>query len=157
MTSSLLDIVVSGSLDGMLAVHCLSDGRRIRTWSYPNNFKPALIVLSKDGDVFVVSNEEHTLHSFSVNGELLQSTRLFTREVTSLIPTADGQYILLGGEDRVISMRSTLNLTGNKRIQLEENYGSIRSMELSDYLFCGIVAQKTLVGLLAGSIWSKSC
>ena len=137
--SSLLDIAVSASLDGTLAVHCLSDGSRIRVWAYPGGFRPSLLAISKDGDMFAVSNNDHSLHSFSVNGKLLRSTKLFTRDVTCMVPTADGQYVILGGDDRVVSMRSTLDLSVTKHIQLEEEYGSIRSMELSiDYLFCGM-------------------
>ena len=137
--SSLLDIAVSASLDGTLAVHCLSDGHRARVWEYPGGFYPSLLSISKDGDVFAVSNEDHSLHSFSVNGKLLCSAKIFTRDITTMIPTPDGQYIILGGDDRIVSLRSTLNLSVIKHIQLDEKYGAIRSMELSvDYLFCGM-------------------
>ena len=137
--SSMLDIAVSASLDGTLAVHCLSDGHRAQVWKYPGGSHPSLLSISKDGDIFAISNKDHSLNSFSVNGKSLCSAKIFTHDVTCMIPTADGQYIILGGDDRVVSLRSTLDLKVIKHIQLDEKYGAIRSMELSiDYLFCGM-------------------
>ena len=137
--SSLLDIIVSGSKDGILAVHCISDGRRIRVWSYPNKAAPSLISLSKAGDIFVVSNVSHTLHMFSVNGATIGSADLHTRNVASVVVTVDSQHVLLAGDDRIVAVRSTSDLRVVKHHVIDEHHGAICCMELGfDHLICGM-------------------
>jgi WD40 repeat protein len=136
--SSMLDIIVSSSDDGKIYMHNISDGSRIRCFLYPDSCLPDLISLSKAGDIILLSNEDHSLYVYSINGALISKSRTSPSNVSIIQTTADARYIISGSEDGIVTIRY-LNTLEIFKIHQILGHGAIRCFDLvSDFLLCGM-------------------
>ena len=101
----MLDIIVSASDDGEVYEHNISNGSRIRRWAYPDLCIPDLICLSRAGDIILLSNEDHSMYVYSINGALIAKSRTSPSNVSVMQSTEDSKYLISGSEDGILTIR----------------------------------------------------
>ncbi|GES99838.1 neurobeachin-like protein 1 isoform X2 [Rhizophagus clarus] len=107
------DIVISGSRDGTCIVHSLQYAHYIRTLR-PLEDPDAVVefvCISKDANIVVYTevNEGYFLHTYSVNGKLLNYIKI-TDQLNHMISAPDKNKILTSNDKGQIIVYSALNL-----------------------------------------------
>ncbi|GAB2247807.1 hypothetical protein Droror1_Dr00007689 [Drosera rotundifolia] len=103
--SSELDIVISGSKDGSCVIHTLREGRYVRSLRHPSGSPLSKLVVSRHARIVVYSDDDLSLHLFSINGKWIGSSdsngRLNCVEVS-----ACGEFVVCAGDQGQIVVRS---------------------------------------------------
>ena len=113
----MLDIIVSASDDGEVYEHNISNGSRIRRWTYPDFCIPDLICLSRAGDIILLSNEDHSMYVYSINGALIAKSRTSPSNVSIMQSTEDSKYLISGSEDGILTIRYIIHWIYSKFIK----------------------------------------
>ncbi|XP_076231076.1 A kinase anchor protein rugose isoform X1 [Calliopsis andreniformis] len=140
--SAELGLVVSGSYYGPVLVHT-TFGDRLRSLEAPNGFSsPENIAMSREG-VIVVNYERGHIAAFTINGKRLRHES-HNDNLQCLLLSRDGEYLMTGGDKRIVEVWRTFNLALLYAFPACES--SVRSLALShDQKFL-------LAGLANGSI-----
>ncbi|XP_048262400.1 neurobeachin isoform X13 [Bombus terrestris] len=140
--SAELGLVVSGSYYGPVLVHT-TFGDLLRSLEAPNGFSsPENISMSREG-VIVVNYERGHIAAFTINGKRLRHES-HNDNLQCLLLSRDGEYLMTGGDKRIVEVWRTFNLALLYAFPACES--SVRSLALShDQKFL-------LAGLANGSI-----
>ncbi|XP_076647007.1 A kinase anchor protein rugose isoform X7 [Halictus rubicundus] len=140
--SAELGLVVSGSYYGPVLVHT-TFGDLLRSLEAPNGFSsPENIAMSREG-VIVVNYERGHIAAFTINGKRLRHES-HNDNLQCLLLSRDGEYLMTGGDKRIVEVWRTFNLALLYAFPACES--SVRSLALShDQKFL-------LAGLANGSI-----
>ncbi|XP_076665196.1 A kinase anchor protein rugose isoform X18 [Andrena cerasifolii] len=140
--SAELGLVVSGSYYGPVLVHT-TFGDLLRSLEPPNGFSsPENIAMSREG-VIVVNYERGHIAAFTINGKRLRHES-HNDNLQCLLLSRDGEYLMTGGDKRIVEVWRTFNLALLYAFPACES--SVRSLALShDQKFL-------LAGLANGSI-----
>ncbi|KZC14375.1 Neurobeachin, partial [Dufourea novaeangliae] len=140
--SAELGLVVSGSYCGPVLVHT-TFGDLLRSLEAPNGFSsPENIAMSREG-VIVVNYERGHIAAFTINGKRLRHES-HNDNLQCLLLSRDGEYLMTGGDKRIVEVWRTFNLALLYAFPACES--SVRSLALShDQKFL-------LAGLANGSI-----
>uniref|UniRef100_A0A8C3YIH2 Lipopolysaccharide-responsive and beige-like anchor protein n=1 Tax=Catagonus wagneri TaxID=51154 RepID=A0A8C3YIH2_9CETA len=137
-----LGLVLSGSKEGPCLIHSMN-GDLLRTLEGPENcLRPKLIQASREGHC-VIFYDSGCFCTFSVNGKL-QATTETDDNIRAIQLSRDGQYLLTGGDNGVVTVRQVSDLR-----QLFAYPGcdaGIRAMALSHDQRC------IIAGMASGSI-----
>ncbi|XP_076767102.1 A kinase anchor protein rugose isoform X15 [Xylocopa sonorina] len=140
--SAELGLVVSSSYYGPVLVHT-TFGDLLRSLEAPNGFSsPENIAMSREG-VIVVNYERGHIAAFTINGKRLRHES-HNDNLQCLLLSRDGEYLMTGGDKRIVEVWRTFNLALLYAFPACES--SVRSLALShDQKFL-------LAGLANGSI-----
>ncbi|KAA8528370.1 hypothetical protein F0562_035725 [Nyssa sinensis] len=104
-----LDIVISGSKDGTCVFHTLREGRYIRSLRHPSGSALSKLVASRHGKIVFYSDDDLSLHLFSINGKHVATSesngRLNCVELSSC-----GEFLVCAGDQGQIVVRSMNSL-----------------------------------------------
>ncbi|CAI2163768.1 11767_t:CDS:10 [Funneliformis geosporum] len=107
------DILISGSKDGTCIVHSLQNAHYIRTLRPMNDPDATVefVCISRDANIVVYTevNDEYYLHTYSVNGKLLNSIEI-THQLNHMISASDKNIILTANEEGQICVYFALSL-----------------------------------------------
>lgn len=107
--STELDIVISGSKDGTCIFHTLREGRYVRSLRHPSGSPLSKLVASRHGQIVLYSDEDLSLHLYSINGKHLAKSesngRLNCVELSSC-----GEFLVCAGDQGQIVVRSMNSL-----------------------------------------------
>ncbi|KAK6940249.1 hypothetical protein RJ641_029780 [Dillenia turbinata] len=109
-----LDIVISGSRDGTCIFHSLREGRYVRSLQHPSCSALSKLVASRHGRVVLYSNDDLSLHLYSINGKQIATSesngRLNCIELSSC-----GEFLVCAGDQGHVTVRSMNSLEVVKR------------------------------------------
>ena len=133
--SSDLDIVVSGSTDGLICIHGARKGKFVRSIqvnkSVPSTMErhAAVRKLALHFQVFVAHMEDKMLHACTINGAILNS---ISAEDTlhAMVISSDGEMLITGGEKYEVVIRAMKNLSVRCVLDLSK-HGPIRCIALT--------------------------
>ncbi|WVZ78912.1 hypothetical protein U9M48_026555 [Paspalum notatum var. saurae] len=100
-----LDIVISGSKDGTCIFHTLREGRYVRSIQHPSGVGLSKLVASQHGRVVVYSENDLSLHMYSINGRHIASSATSGR-LNCMELSCCGEFIVCAGEHGQIVLRS---------------------------------------------------
>ncbi|KAG9440194.1 hypothetical protein H6P81_020359 [Aristolochia fimbriata] len=104
-----LDIVISGSKDGTCIFHTLREGRYVRSIELPSGSPLSKLAASRHGKIAVYSNNDLSLHLYSINGKHIATSesngRLNCVELSSC-----GEFLVCAGDQGQIVVRSMHSL-----------------------------------------------
>ncbi|PKK73772.1 beach-domain-containing protein [Rhizophagus irregularis] len=107
------DILISGSRDGTCIVHSLQHANYIRTLRPLHDLDAIVefVCISKDANIVVYTevNEEYFLHTYSVNGKLLNFIKISDR-LNHMISAPDKNIILTSNDKGQITVYFALSL-----------------------------------------------
>ncbi|KAF8687356.1 hypothetical protein HU200_043042 [Digitaria exilis] len=107
--STELDIVISGSKDGTCIFHTLREGRYVRSIQHPSGVGLSKLVASQHGRVVLYSENDLTLHMYSINGRHIASSATSGR-LNCMELSCCGEFIVCAGEHGQIVLRSMHSL-----------------------------------------------
>jgi WD40 repeat protein len=104
--SSHLDLCASGARDGSVVVHRVRKARFVRRLMYPSR-RPVdrLHLCAETGVLTMHSHADAGLAAFSLNGFPLARLPQGKERLSALLTSKDGQFLLTGGEEGVLSVR----------------------------------------------------
>ncbi|XP_073008552.1 BEACH domain-containing protein B isoform X1 [Typha latifolia] len=104
-----LDIVISGSKDGTCIFHTLREGTYVRSIQHPSGSGLSKLVASTQGRLVFYSDNDLSLHLYSINGKHIASSesngRLNCMELSSC-----GEFLVCAGDHGQIVLRSMHSL-----------------------------------------------
>lgn len=107
--STELDLVISGSKDGTCIFHTLRKGTYIRSIQHPSGCGLSKLVASRHGRLVFYSDDDLSLHMYSINGKHIASCesngRLNCIELSSC-----GEYLVCASDHGQIVLRSMHSL-----------------------------------------------
>ncbi|CAD1473440.1 unnamed protein product, partial [Heterotrigona itama] len=125
--SAELGLVVSGSYYGPVLVHT-TFGDLLRSLEAPSGFSsPENIAMSREG-VIVVNYERGHIAAFTINGKRLRHES-HNDNLQCLLLSRDGEYLMTGGDKRIVEVWRTFNLALLYAFPACES--SVRSLALS--------------------------
>lgn len=133
-----LDLVLSGSENGLLCLHTVRKGKFVRSISDMLGNCVDLVLLTTTGYLVAHSWHNDVLYVFSLNGQKLAEAGL-TQRLCCVITNGPGNVLLCGGENGTLSFRALPGLQPLHEMDLSQN-GSIRSLWFGDddqYVFVG--------------------
>ncbi|KAK4359154.1 hypothetical protein RND71_021383 [Anisodus tanguticus] len=104
-----LDIVISGSKDGTCVFHTLRDGRYVRSLRHPSGSPLSKLVASRHGRIVFYSDDDLSLHLYSINGKHISSSESNGR-LNCLELSSCGEFLVCAGDQGVIIVRSMKSL-----------------------------------------------
>ncbi|CAH9105180.1 unnamed protein product [Cuscuta epithymum] len=104
-----LDVVISGSKDGTCVFHTLRDGRYVRSIRHPSGSPLARLVVSHHGRIVLYSDEDLSLHLYSINGKHITSCESNGR-LNCLELSGCGEFLVCAGDQGQIIVRSMSSL-----------------------------------------------
>ncbi|CAD6338666.1 unnamed protein product [Miscanthus lutarioriparius] len=107
--SAELDIVISGSKDGTCIFHTLREGRYVRSIQHPSGVGLSKLVASQHGRVVLYSENDLSLHMYSINGRHIASSATLGR-LNCIELSCCGDFIVCAGELGQIVLRSMHSL-----------------------------------------------
>ncbi|TKW23149.1 hypothetical protein SEVIR_4G274600v4 [Setaria viridis] len=107
--STELDIVISGSKDGTCIFHTLREGRYVRSIQHPSGVGLSKLVASQHGRVVLYSENDLSLHMYSINGRHIASSATSGR-LNCMELSCCGEFIACAGEKGHIVLRSMHSL-----------------------------------------------
>ncbi|RCV22961.1 hypothetical protein SETIT_4G261700v2 [Setaria italica] len=107
--STELDIVISGSKDGTCIFHTLREGRYVRSIQHPSGVGFSKLVASQHGRVVLYSENDLSLHMYSINGRHIASSATSGR-LNCMELSCCGEFIACAGEKGHIVLRSMHSL-----------------------------------------------
>ncbi|PWZ18278.1 BEACH domain-containing protein B [Zea mays] len=107
--STELDIVISGSKDGTCIFHTLREGRYVRSIQHPSGVGLSKLVASQHGRVVLYSENDLSLHMYSINGRHIASSATLGR-LNCIELSCSGDFIVCAGELGQIVLRSMHSL-----------------------------------------------
>ncbi|VFQ86787.1 unnamed protein product [Cuscuta campestris] len=109
-----LDVVISGSKDGTCVFHTLRDGRYVRSIRHPAGSPLSKLVVSRHGQIVLYSDEDLSLHLYSINGKHIGSCESNGR-LNCLELSGCGEFLVCVGDQGQIIVRSMSSLGIVKR------------------------------------------
>ncbi|XP_075088788.1 BEACH domain-containing protein B isoform X2 [Nicotiana tabacum] len=104
-----LDIVISGSKDGTCVFHTLRDGRYVRSLRHPSGSPLSKLVASRHGRIVLYSDDDLSLHLYSINGKHISSSESNGR-LNCLELSSCGEFLVCAGDQGQIIVRSMNSL-----------------------------------------------
>ncbi|CAN4092325.1 unnamed protein product [Withania somnifera] len=104
-----LDIVISGSKDGTCVFHTLRDGRYVRSVQHPSGSPLSKLVASRHGRIVLYSDDDLSLHLYSINGKHILSSESNGR-LNCLELSSCGEFLVCAGDQGLIIVRSMNSL-----------------------------------------------
>lgn len=104
-----LDIVISGSKDGTCVFHTLRDGRYVRSLRHPSGSPLSKLVASRHGKIVLYSDDDLSLHLYSINGKHISSSESNGR-LNCLELSSCGEFLVCAGDQGLIIVRSMNSL-----------------------------------------------
>lgn len=104
-----LDIVISGSKDGTCVFHTLRDGRYVRSLRHPSGSPLSKLVASRHGRIVLYSDDDLSLHLYSINGKHISSSESNGR-LNCLELSSCGEFLVCAGDQGLIIVRSMNSL-----------------------------------------------
>uniref|UniRef100_A0A673WYZ7 LPS responsive beige-like anchor protein n=1 Tax=Salmo trutta TaxID=8032 RepID=A0A673WYZ7_SALTR len=137
-----LGLVISGCREGPCLIHSMN-GDLLRTLEGPVGcVQPRLIQSSTEGHIVVYYDKGHFCF-FSINGKLLGHMEM-EENIRAMLLSRDGQYLLTGGDEGVLSVWQVHNL--KQMFTYPGCDAGIRSMAMSNDQRC------IITGMASGSI-----
>uniref|UniRef100_A0A7N0VH18 BEACH domain-containing protein B n=1 Tax=Kalanchoe fedtschenkoi TaxID=63787 RepID=A0A7N0VH18_KALFE len=100
-----LDIVISGSRDGTCIFHTLRDGRYVRSLCHQSGCALSKLVASSHGRIVFYSDEDLSLHLYSINGKHIATSESSGR-LNCLELSCCGEFLVCAGDQGQIVVRS---------------------------------------------------
>ncbi|KAL6603651.1 hypothetical protein ACP70R_044012 [Stipagrostis hirtigluma subsp. patula] len=107
--STELDIVISGSKDGTCIFHTLRQGRYVRSIRHPSDMGLSKLVASQHGRVVLYSENDLSLHMYSINGKHIASSASSGR-LNCMELSCCGEFMVCAGEQGQIVLHSMHSL-----------------------------------------------
>ncbi|XP_021759768.1 BEACH domain-containing protein B-like isoform X1 [Chenopodium quinoa] len=104
-----LDIVISGSKDGTCVFHTLREGRYVRSLRHPSGSALTKLVVSRHGRIVLYSDDDLSLHLYSINGKHIASLESYGR-LSCIKLSACGDFLVCAGDQGQIVLRSMNSL-----------------------------------------------
>jgi WD40 repeat protein len=104
-----LDIVISGSKDGTCIFHTLREGIYIRSIRHPTGSSLSKLVVSQHGRIVFYSENDLSLHMYSINGKHIASSESNGR-LTCMELSCCGEFLVCAGEHGQLILRSMHSL-----------------------------------------------
>ncbi|XP_010671613.1 BEACH domain-containing protein B isoform X2 [Beta vulgaris subsp. vulgaris] len=104
-----LDIVISGSKDGTCVFHTLREGRYVRSLRHPSGSALTKLVVSRHGRIVLYSDDDLSLHLYSINGKHIASSESNGR-LSCVKLSVCGEYLVCAGDQGQIILRSMNSL-----------------------------------------------
>lgn len=104
-----LDIVISGSKDGTCVFHTLREGRYVRSLRHPCGSALTKLVVSRHGRIVLYSDDDLSLHLYSINGKHIASSESYGR-LSCIKLSACGDFLVCAGDQGQIVLRSMNSL-----------------------------------------------
>lgn len=104
-----LDIVISGSKDGTCVFHTLREGRYVRSLRHPSGSALSTLVVSPHARVVLYSDDDLSLHLYSINGKHMASLESNGR-LSCMELSACGEFLVCAGDQGQIVVRSMKSL-----------------------------------------------
>lgn len=104
-----LDIVISGSRDGTCIFHTLREGRYVRSICHPSGCALSKLVASSHGRIVFYSDDDLSLHLYSINGNPIASSESNGR-LNCLELSCCGEFLVCAGDQGQITVRSMKSL-----------------------------------------------
>lgn len=133
-----LDLVLSGSTNGLLCLHSVRKGTYVRSITHMEGNSADLVLATSPGYLVAHSWSDLQLHLFWINGQHLLSTTL-TEGIECMISNSSGNILVCGSSTGVVTFREMWSLKEVFTLNLE-SHGSIKSLWFSDdfqFLFIG--------------------
>jgi hypothetical protein len=112
-----LDLVVSGGGDGTLLFHSLRRAEHLHSLQLPDAAPPDQIAVAQpSARVVVFSHRSLTLYTYTITGRLVAAVETGER-VHALAVTADGRFVVTGGEKCALVVREIHNLKVHRRME----------------------------------------
>lgn len=100
-----LDIVISGSKDGTCIFYTLREGRYVRSLRHPSGSALSKLVVSQHGRIVLYSDDDLSLHLYSINGKHIASSESNGR-LSCVELSACGELLVCAGDQGQIVVRS---------------------------------------------------
>ncbi|KAK9758397.1 hypothetical protein RND81_01G226800 [Saponaria officinalis] len=104
-----LDIVISGSKDGTCIFYTLREGRYVRSLRHPSGSALSKLVVSQHGRIVLYSDDDLSLHLYSINGKHIASSESNGR-LNCVELSACGEFLVCAGDQGQIVVRSMASL-----------------------------------------------
>lgn len=104
-----LDIVISGSKDGTCVFHTLREGRYVRSIYNPSGSALSKLVASRHGRIVFYSDDDLSLHLYSINGKHLAASESSGR-LNCVELSRCGEFLVCAGDQGQIVVRSMSTL-----------------------------------------------
>ncbi|XP_057532553.1 BEACH domain-containing protein B isoform X2 [Amaranthus tricolor] len=113
-----LDVVISGSKDGTCVFHTLREGRYVRSLRHPSGSSLTKLVVSRHGRIVLYSDDDLSLHLYSINGKHIASSESYGR-LSCVELSSCGDFLVCAGDHGQIVLRSM------KSLEVVEKYPGI--------------------------------
>jgi WD40 repeat protein len=120
--SSDMDLILSGSVDGLICLHSARKGKLIRSIHHMQGASVDVITLISSGYVVAHSWETLELHLFWINGQALMMIKLAYRIECIVCNANSANVIVCGCSDGVVSFRTVWNLEEIHSIAPNDSY-----------------------------------
>ncbi|KAJ4757798.1 BEACH domain-containing protein B [Rhynchospora pubera] len=104
-----LDIVISGSKDGTCIFHTLREGIYVRSIRHPTGSSLSKLVVSQHGRIVFYSENDLSLHMYSINGKHVASSESNGR-LTCMELSCCGEFLVCAGDHGQLIVRSMHSL-----------------------------------------------
>lgn len=104
-----LDVVISGSKDGTCIFHTLREGRYVRSIPHPSGCSISKLVASSHGRIVIYSDNDLSLHMYSINGKHIASSESNGR-LSCIVLSGCGDFLVCAGDHGQIVLRSMHSL-----------------------------------------------
>ena len=129
IVSTELQIVGSGSRDGLVLIHTLGEGLPVHSLRMPGGSPPSLMaVVEQQALMMVHSHEDMALHSFTVNGRHI-ATVGGSEALHCCAVSPCGRFLLLGGDQGIATLLTAHDL--ETVIGYDVGHGAITSLTIT--------------------------
>lgn len=159
--SAELDLVVSGSSEGILLVHTLKEGTYVRTLvpflptSETDHLTLSCVGVARSGNIVAVGRlpaskkgqagsppHHHVIYLYTLNGKLIRRARL-EEQVTAFL--LDGDRVVLGGNKGTLEIRDTNYISVKHKLRLKSGVLAISQDPRFQHLFVSTADGKLLI------------
>lgn len=143
--NSQLDICVSGGCDGVVVIHSLRAGRRLRVIRMAEAQIANVVAVSSVGAIYVHTRGDSALRKFSCNAELLHTTTVESALV-EIVLSADGRLVISTDAEGAVCVRAGGDLS---TLHALDKMGAVSLALLDQTLVIGCTDGQTRVVTVA--------
>ena len=128
-----LDVVVSSSMDGLIAIHTLTNGHLLRSIPHPTGLAWHNVWMMGIDKGEIVGLSKKGLHLFSVHGDSLMECTTHQAGVTCAAVSNNGETLITGGKNGVLTFRSLASSLNCVRQVDFESSSTVKTVHLSQH------------------------
>jgi len=128
-----LDVVVSSSMDGLIAIHTLTNGHLLRSIPHPTGLAWHNVWMMGIDKGEIVGLSKKGLHLFSVHGDSLMECITHQDGVTCAAVSNNGETLITGGKNGVLTFRSLASSLNCVRQVDFESSSTVKTVHLSQH------------------------